>query len=766
MGPFGDIRLAGAGRRLRVRRIAPLLAALLAISLCIAMPLGAWASVRDDLKSLPADASPRQACNVLIGNGAIKRGQEGSCRKLVARGFAAAKTVSPGAPVTIASAAACTTRALNGNLEQTQVGRCAKAVVRRIKESPEATASGFDPVGAVGGAIGGVGGAVGGALGGIGDAIGGAVTGTLLDGFKAIISLLFGGLQSEITVALIKWMTTIPNLSDGHVGQLESSIAVGAGGLLAATMTISIVRFWSSGLTGDGAFAGAEGVARAAVAAALIGLWPQIFDLAIRLSNALQSGILSGGVKAQLKALFRDLDVIGLGGGALTGGIIPMFLAIVIAIVGILMLLALVAMKIVITALTIILFCAMPLALVVWPIPELAGIARLCLRTLAVVVAIPVIWCLIFGAFAAIGADTFSFHNTGKDQGIFGTTLNVTIVRPLVAISLLYLALVLPRRLLQLAPFFHGRPGAIRHIGTGMAVRAGFSYAPNAGRAVMGRAQALRGSAGAAGAATSGGAGAAQGSAGAPSAPGSTRGTGAKEAGKAGGKAAAGTLRDKTSQAPKGEETANRKAPQGDPTRKTAASAGSAAATGAGRGTETSAGTGGQAAGGNTEADEKSMERGAGPFGGPRTMKLTPDRVDAIAKRRDALAADSASGTAVTREEVDSAVGDLQSRPALLEAAKKAAYHGSAEEATGAFAEWSMTDNPHVDDQHRSAFGVLGRASPSQRRVALGRVESGGGSGSESAPGGGRRVPPAEPRSSGPAPPRVPRSQPRRNGGS
>jgi hypothetical protein len=745
--------------------MAPPLLALLAIALCAASPLGARASLTDDLKSLPADASPKQACKLLIENGAVKRAGERRCRRLAARGFAAAKTVSDSGAVTIASAAACTIQALKGKLPQGQLEHCAKSVAKGARSSNTASASGFNPIDAVGDVGGAVGGAVGDLVGGVGGAIGGAVTGTLLDGFKAIINLLFGGLQSAITVALIKWMTTIPNLSGGHVGQLESSIAVGAGGLLAATMTISIVRFWSSGLTGDGAWAGAEGVARAAVAAALIGLWPPIFDLAIRLSNALQAGILGGGVQAQLKALFRDLDVIGIAGGALTGGLVPMFLAIVIAVVGIMMLLALVAMKIVITALTIVLFCAMPLAFVVWPIPELAGITRLCLRSLAVVVAIPVVWCLIFGAFAAIGADTFSFHNTGKDQGVFGTALNVTIVRPLVAIALLYLALVLPRRLLQLAPFFEGRPGVVRHIGTGMAVRAGFSYAPQVGRAALERAQTLRASAGAAGAAGAGSAGAAQRPTSA--AAGAGKGTGTKEAGKAGGKTAAETLRSRTSQAVKGQEEMNRQAAPSDAVDK--AAAGGAAAgkrtAGASSGAETASGRDRQSASPGSDADEKSMERGNGPFRGPRTMKLTPDRVDAIAKRRDALAADSASGTAVTREEVDGAVGDLRSRPALLEAAKKAAYHGNAEEATGAFAEWSLTDNPHVGDKHRDAFGVLGRASPSQRRTALGQIDTSGGPSSGPA-GGGRRMPAAEPRSSEPTPPRTPHPQPRRDGGS
>ncbi len=771
MRPFPNIGPAGAGRQPRVRPVAPLLVALLAIALSIASPLGARASIKDDLKNLPPDASPKQACNVLIENGAIKRSQEGPCRKLVAEGFTAAKTVSDSGEVTIASAAACTIQALKGNLERGQIGRCAKTVAKSVKDSAAATASGFDPVGAVGGAIGGAVGGIGDAIGGVGGAIGGAVTGTLLDGFKAIIDLLFGGLQSAITVALIKWMTTIPNLSGGHVGHLESSIAVGASGLLAATMTISIVRFWSSGLTGGGAWAGAEGVARAAVAAALIGLWPQIFDLAIRLSNALQSGILGGGVQAELKALFRDLDVIGLAGGALTGGLVPMFLAIVIAVVGILMLLALVAMKIVITALTIVLFCAMPLALVVWPIPELAGIARLCIRSLAVVVAIPIVWCLIFGAFAAIGADTFSFSNTGKDQGIFGTALNVTIVRPLVAIALLYLALVLPRRLLQLAPFFNGRPGAVRHIGTGMAVRAGFSYAPQVGKGLVGGwkgnpQQQLFSTASPVEGAMAKAAGAIRGVGGAVG--GSTAEGGGKS-----------NLRDQTGQAAKGGGKASqgagkvdqegRQTPRSDAAGKAAAGgAAGRGVAGAGQGVETAAGTGSQASNVSSESDEKAMERGKGAFGGPRTptASLTPERIEAINQRSQAMAADSASGTAVTREQVDSAVGDLQSRPALLEAANKAAYHGNAEEATGAFAEWSLTDNPHVGDQHRSAFGVLGRASPSQRRTALGRTDGGGGPDSGSAGSAGRRVPPAQPPSSEPSAPRTPPSQLPRRGGS
>jgi hypothetical protein len=608
-----------------------------------------------------------------------------------------------------------------------------------------------------------------------------AVTGTILDGFKAIIGFLFGGLQSAITVALIKWIATVPNLSDGHVGDLEASIAVGAGGLLAATMTISIVRFWGSGLTGDGAWAGAEGVARAAVAATLIGLWPQIFDLAVRLSNALQHGILDEAVQAQLKALFRDLDVIGLGGGAavglasgvISGGLVPLFLAIVIAIVGMLMLLALVAMKIVITALTIVLFCAMPLALVLWPIPELSGLAKLCLRSLGVALAIPVIWCLVFGAFAAIGADTFSFHNTGKDEDIFGTALNVTIVRPLVAISLLYLALVLPRRLLQMAPMMGGgRAGFGRALATGATLRAGFHYGPQAGRMALDRASQMGGVAGRAAGRFGGGATAATGAAGRTSGE-PTAGGGAAKEGKASGQTSG------RMSGPGRPEHGTNKAPEKPGSEaKAAGTAGGQASGRIGEGSSATSGPGKAGATGYAAMSDAQhaaqMERDS-QFGGPRMSQPDPHRNEQIRQRAEGMLADSGAGSTVSRSQASAAANDLNGRSDLLESARRAAFKGTPEQAAGAFAEWSLTDNPHVSDQHRGAFQILGSASPSQRQNALGALGSGAapqpskrprqkGDGSNGN-GDGGRVPGTESQSHEPPPRRTPHTQPGSNGG-
>jgi hypothetical protein len=733
MGLFSNIWRAGAGRKLCARRVTVTLAFLFAFAVLLAVPPAVEAAPsggaeRPAAGSASADstgsAHPTQPCGVLLSANLGGGSSKGGC-------------------------------------PETSGSKSAKAV----------PVVDLNPAHVAGDALGAAGDVVDTVTGAATD----AVTGTILDGFKAIIGFLFGGLQSAITVALIKWIATVPNLSDGHVGDLEASIAVGAGGLLAATMTISIVRFWGSGLTGDGAWAGAEGVARAAVAAALIGLWPQIFDLAVRFSNALQHGILDQAVQAQLKALFRDLDVIGLGGGAavglasgvISGGLVPLFLAIVIAIVGMLMLLALVAMKIVITALTIILFCAMPLAFVLWPIPELSGVVKICLRSLGVALAIPVIWCLVFGAFAAIGADTFSFHNTGKDEDFFGTALNVTIVRPLVAISLLYLALVLPRRLLQMAPLTGGgRAGFGRALATGATLRAGFHYGPQAGKMALDRASQMGGVAGRVagrwGGTAAAASGPAVGSAGEP-AVGGRSGKEAKASGQTAGKMA-GRGRP---------EHGSHPAPQKPGTEANAA--GKTSGQAGGRLGEASSAASGAARGYAAKSDAQhaaAMEREQS-FGGPRTMNPDPHRNAQIAQRAEGMLADSGAGSAVSRSQVSAAANDLNSRPDLLESARKAAFKGTPEQAAGAFAEWSLTDNEHVSDQHRNAFGVLGSASNSDRKIALGALGSGAAPQPSKRPeqkdngsngnGDGRRVPATEFGSHEP-PRRPPHSQPGPNG--
>ena len=144
----------------------------------------------------------------------------------------------------------------------------------------------------------------------------------------------------------------------------------------------------------------------------------------------------------------------------------------------------------------------------------------------------------------------------------------------------------------------------------------------------------------------------------------------------------------------------------------------------------------------------------------------------------------SKSGKAVSHAQVDGAISGLQSQPEFVQAARRASLHKDSELATGAFAEWSLSDNAAVTDTHRSAFSILGQASPAQRKSAFysrldgggdggggggnGGNANGGRGGSSKSPedSGGRRVPVRDQSTSPPPPPRVMPRQPGQNGSS
>jgi hypothetical protein len=182
------------------------------------------------------------------------------------------------------------------------------------------------------------------------------------------------------------------------------------------------------------------------------------------------------------------------------------------------------------------------------------------------------------------------------------------------------------------------------------------------------------------------------------------------------------------------------------------------------------------------------LKLACGEFGGPETQAMSDAKKNEIDQRQAEMGPRSKSGKAVSHAQVDGAISGLQSQPEFVQAARRAALHKDSELATGAFAEWSLSDNAAVTDTHRDAFNILGQASPSQRQSAFTRFDgsgeggggNGGGSGgnggsakggkrgsSESAePNGGRRVPVRDQSASPPPPPRAMPRQPGQNGGS
>ena len=114
-----------------------------------------------------------------------------------------------------------------------------------------------------------------------------------------------------------------------------------------------------------------------------------------------------------------------------------------IAIAAALLFLALLVSKIAVSAGTALVFVGMPLALMLWPIPELAWIARAAMRVFATVLAIPLAWAVCFATFAAVGVDALALKGAGKAVD--------ALIMPLVAVALLWMVVALPKTLARMA---------------------------------------------------------------------------------------------------------------------------------------------------------------------------------------------------------------------------------------------------------------------------------------------------------------------------
>lgn len=135
---------------------------------------------------------------------------------------------------------------------------------------------------------------------------------------------------------------------------------------------------------------------------------------------------------------------------AFAAGVAFNILAILIAIGAAVLFLMLLLTKIVVSATTALVFVGMPLAVMLWPVPELAGIARTAMRAFAVVLAIPLLWAVCFATFAAVGIDALALKGAGKVVD--------ALVMPLVALALLWVTVIAPRSLARMAMF--GAQGA------------------------------------------------------------------------------------------------------------------------------------------------------------------------------------------------------------------------------------------------------------------------------------------------------------------
>jgi hypothetical protein len=290
--------------------------------------------------------------------------------------------------------------------------------------------------------------------------------------FHKFIGLLFGSLQTAVGEAFGKWLTSIPNFDlgavstgvggpvRGNIDELRQATTALALGGLTAVVTLTVVRYWVAGLSlsGAGGIEALEGFGRALLAVAMILLWPEFFRLTVALANSATYALLD---LPSVRENFRDLwGTLAVGSLALAPTSVGAILPILVVTASVVMLLMLAVMKIMLTATTAFLFVAMPVLLVLWPLPETSWLARTAGRAYVVCIAVPLTWTLLFTTFAALGDDVLTWQ--GPSQGV----LDRIIIKPLATIALLWLAIKLPRALGKAALMGAVAPG-VRPTGSG-----------------------------------------------------------------------------------------------------------------------------------------------------------------------------------------------------------------------------------------------------------------------------------------------------------
>ena len=124
--------------------------------------------------------------------------------------------------------------------------------------------------------------------------LGGDIAKLAVGAFEAIIKALFAPIAKFITMQLIGWVITVPNLTQSNVSRLEQTVEAMGGGLLGAVATISIIRYWAAGFAGggDSGFSALEGLVRTVGAALFLASWPWLFGTAVRLTNLFTSSLM------------------------------------------------------------------------------------------------------------------------------------------------------------------------------------------------------------------------------------------------------------------------------------------------------------------------------------------------------------------------------------------------------------------------------------------------------------------------------------------
>lgn len=275
----------------------------------------------------------------------------------------------------------------------------------------------------------------------------------IVEGFKALISWIFGDTIDELGHNLVGLLLAVPILTDKgafpRLNEYRGYVTGGAWGVLGLSFVIASMRYWLAGFTGGGSYEALNGFARATSAVCMLLVFAPAFDQVARAVNAMTAAlvttpIVAHGLQHGIAGTLVNANLIG-------GGV-----AMLITIAALIAALILLVVKVIVTALLAVLFVASPLAIALWPVEEAAWALRSLLSAIGALLAFPILWALCFGTFAVLSPDALF-------PGRHGDLIN-SVLAPLITLASLIIAFRLPFAVLQQAMNAGIAPGVNRAV--------------------------------------------------------------------------------------------------------------------------------------------------------------------------------------------------------------------------------------------------------------------------------------------------------------
>ena len=289
--------------------------------------------------------------------------------------------------------------------------------------------------------------------------------------FSALAGALVPGFLKHATVATLQHLVALPDPARwGHVSELEGDMTYLGMSLMPVTLAVCTLRYWVLGLTG--AAHPATGIARCAWATFVLVIYRWLVEQTVAATNTLTHAILgfpvvANGLASILTVLFGGALLLG------AGGVFGAFLVFV----GVAFAAGLFMSQSAIFLILALAYCAGPLLVALWPIPELSHLMRVWSHALTAVVLVPIGWTILFATAGALTLDATSF--TGGAAGIGGH-----IEAAFAGLITFVIAVKLPLMLL----------GELRHILGGASHKASSASSGAQGQGTMPGAQRIRAS--------------------------------------------------------------------------------------------------------------------------------------------------------------------------------------------------------------------------------------------------------------------------------